>query len=196
MTREDALYRPFYRRFVYPGRARRHGHFPFEYLREFEESQYWSADVLAARRLERLRRLLDHAYETCPFYRTRWEAAGIHPSDIRTLDDFSRLPTVEKKDIQAHRDAMRSSRYAETELVLNQTGGSTGEPLRFYLDRERLKSRAASSIRHDRWAGKDFDTFCLAVWGIPPRPRDGTGGGSTGFKNEWWYRTGTSTPPP
>lgn len=51
---------------------------------------------------ERLvRQAVARAWEHVPFYRERWQAAGIRPEDIRTLEDFRRLPIVSKTDIDA-----------------------------------------------------------------------------------------------
>jgi len=49
--------------------------------------------------------------------------------------------------------------------VPNQTGGSTGAPLRFFLDRQRLFSRKAATIRHDRWSGWDIGQKMGVLWG-------------------------------
>lgn len=42
-----------------------------------------------------------HAYEGSAFYRQRLQQAGVHPDDIRTLDDVQRLPLVTAQDLQA-----------------------------------------------------------------------------------------------
>jgi len=49
--------------------------------------------------------------------------------------------------------------------VRNQTGGSTGSPLQFYVDVERLDSRMASTHRHDRWAGMRPGDWHAYLWG-------------------------------
>ena len=48
-----------------------------------------------------LREAVAHAWRDVPFYRQRWEAAGIVPGDIRTLTDFRKLPIIGKTDIDA-----------------------------------------------------------------------------------------------
>ena len=55
----------------------------------------------------------------------------------------------------------------------NQTGGSTGSPLRFFHDRECIYRRQASTIRHDRWAGLELWDKSASLWGhradfLPP----------------------------
>src|SRR4051812_2926581 len=70
------------------------------WLRQFERTQYLSEDELTALRRVRLQTLLRHAYEQCPFYRERMDAAGLHPNDVRGLDDLRALPPLEKSDLQ------------------------------------------------------------------------------------------------
>ena len=81
----------------------------------------------------RLKQLLRHAWNECPFYRSRLEEAGLHPDAFRDLSDLQRLPPTEKRDIQKHRDEMVARCWKREELILNRTGGSTGEPISFYL---------------------------------------------------------------
>ena len=59
---------------------------PPEELRELQE--------------RKLRRVVRHAYERVPFYRERFRHAGIHPEDIRTLEDLRCIPVTTKRDLQ------------------------------------------------------------------------------------------------
>jgi len=51
--------------------------------------------------LERLQQVCRYAYEHAPFYRRKWDAAGFHPSQLKSLEDFeSRVPVVTKTDLR------------------------------------------------------------------------------------------------
>src|SRR5262245_6178009 len=52
------------------------------HLKEFERTQFLPEEEIRALQWVRLRALLDHAYERCPFYRRRFERAGVVPSDL------------------------------------------------------------------------------------------------------------------
>lgn len=138
-----------------------------KYLREFERTQFWSPEQLRDLQWKRLRGLLDHAYRQCPFYRQRFDQAGLLPSDIRKLEDMRFLPILEKRDIQEHRDRMVALDWPAGDLIANQTGGSTGCPLSFFLSRDRKCSRAAATIRHNRWAGWEVGDKAALIWGAP-----------------------------
>ncbi len=134
-------------------------------LRELETTQYRSRDELNELQLRLLRRLLQHAYADCPFYRARFDSAGMSPDDITTFGDFSRLPILSKEEIQGHYREMISTRVSIDALIPDKTGGSTGSPLVFYYDRERLDSRHAATLRHNRWAGWDIGDKVALLWG-------------------------------
>lgn len=144
------------------------------YQAEFDRTQYLSADELHNLQYRRLRKLLLHAYACCPFYRKRFDAAGFHPSDLKSMADLRVLLPLEKVDIQRHLDDLIAQGWPKDDLIRNQTGGSTGTPIVFYLSRDRKCSRAAATIRHNRWAGYDVGDSAAVLWGAPrDRPEDG-----------------------
>lgn len=150
---------------VFPAWVSREHRGYHEYRREFEHSQFLSRDAIQSLQQERLRRLVRHAAEQCPFYRERFAAAGIDPNGVWTPEDWQRLPLLTKRDIQDHGEAMQARGFAESARIRNQTGGSTGSPLQFYVDRRRLASRMASTHRHNAWAGLRPGDWLAQLWG-------------------------------
>lgn len=137
----------------------------FRYLREFEEFQYRDPQAIKESQWSKLGRLIGHAYENCPFYRSRFDAAGLKPSSIQDPSGFRKIPLLTKKDIQESLPALVATNYNLSDLVANKTGGSTGSPLRYYHDRERIISMEASAIRHDRWTGYKVGEKMAGIWG-------------------------------
>src|SRR6202044_3959321 len=119
------------------------------YSREFERNQYLHPDDLRKLQMRRLRQQLIDAYRYVPFYRHRMTQAGLTPLDIRTHEDLRLLPVLTKRDIQDQQDLLVSSNISPSKREQNQTGGSTGSPLQFYVDLERFDSRMASTARHN-----------------------------------------------
>jgi len=79
---------------------------------------------------------VDYAYRNIPLYRKRWDAAGISPADIRTLDDIGKLPIITKEDIRngfPEETVSRSMNLAD--CLVFQTSGSAGEPCPVAWDR-------------------------------------------------------------
>ncbi len=137
------------------------------YRRELERTQFLPAEAVRELQLGRLRALLEHAYARCPFYRDRFDAAGLRPEDVRSLEDLRALPPLEKRDIQDQGGRMIARGWPLDDLLPNQTGGSTGTPVRFFLSRDRKCSRAAATLRHNRWSGWEPGDKAAVIWGAP-----------------------------
>ena len=135
------------------------------YLHEYERSQYLPPDHLLDMTWRRLRNIVRHAYDKCPYYRQLFDAEGIHPDYLKDLKDLAALPILEKRQIQQNRDEMVACDWPKTDLIANQTGGSTGRPISFFLSRDRLRSRSAGVWRHNRWASYDIGDKVALIWG-------------------------------
>ena len=160
--------RPIAKHVLEPIIAFREGSNHLAILRELEKSQYYPPGQIQELQLDRLKRLLLHAQQHCRFYTRRFANVGFDPARMQSPSDFEKVPYLTKSDIQNHRDQMTANNMRPDQLVRNQTGGSTGAPLRFYLDRERMFSRKASTMRHDRWAGWDIGRKMAVLWGYRP----------------------------
>lgn len=155
----------FVRNVVFPMWATRDHPAALRFYREFSKSQYLTAADLAGLQLRRLKNVLEYAAGNCPFYAERMKRAGINAKDVRSLADLQVLPALTKTDIQRNKDDMMAAGFPEGKRVRNQTGGSTGSPLQFYVDKERLASRMASTVRHNLWAGMRPGDWHANLWG-------------------------------
>ena len=59
-----------------------------------------SIDELRALQLKRLQATLQHAYANSPAYRTKFDAAGVHPDDCKSLQDLAKFPFTTKADLR------------------------------------------------------------------------------------------------
>jgi phenylacetate-CoA ligase len=87
-----------------------------------------SLDALKALQLERLKETLAHAYSNNQAYRAKWDAAGVKPDDLRTLDDLARFPFTTKADL---RDAYPFGFFAapmDKVVRVHASSGTTGKP--------------------------------------------------------------------
>lgn len=77
--------------------------------------------------LKKLRALVASAYDRVPLYREKYRAAGVHPEDLRTLDDLSRFPTVTKAEIlAAYPDKALARGLDPRRCLVSKSSGSTG----------------------------------------------------------------------
>lgn len=95
---------------------------------ELEAIEIASRDEISALQLERMTWSLTHAYENSPFYNKRFDEAGVHPSDLKTLSDLAKFPFTTKKDL---RDTYPFGMFAvprEKLARLHASSGTTGKP--------------------------------------------------------------------
>ncbi len=87
-----------------------------------------SRDEITALQLDRLRWSLAHAYDNSPFYRGRFDEAGVHPGDLKDLADLAGFPLTVKQDL---RDTYPFGMLAvprERLRRLHASSGTTGKP--------------------------------------------------------------------
>ncbi|MBZ5595231.1 MAG: phenylacetate--CoA ligase family protein [Acidobacteriia bacterium] len=143
-------------------RSRRYvGHSRF-----LEVSQWWKPEQLIAFQWAELHKLLRHAFDFVPYYRWKYRAVGASFSDIRTWDDFKRLPRLTRGEIRQHREELCSTAY-QGKLLPHATGGSTGVPTRFYRTYESYDWRTAAKDRVYSWPGLHVGDKSVYLWGAP-----------------------------
>jgi phenylacetate-CoA ligase len=124
------------------------------------DSPYWNEELETMDPEERdqkvilpkLQAQLKYAYEMSPFYRKKWDKAGIRPEDIRSLDDFEQIPFVKKDEIrqdQTDNPPFGSNLcVSRTELARVQgTSGTTGKPTAFGISRGDMERIAEAHAR-------------------------------------------------
>ncbi len=141
------------------------GHRTVTVRRDLEVSQWWPLERLRQVQLTRLRSLLRACGESVPYYQSMFRRLGIEPDAVRTLDDLQRLPFLTKSEIRAHTDDLKH-RHARG-LARFNTGGSSGEPLVFFIGSERVSHDVAAKWRATRWWGVDIGDPEIVVWGSP-----------------------------
>ena len=132
-----------------------HYHFKLSRAAALLEASRETIDAFQAKRLEKL---LQHAYQTTPYYRELFKTA---------TPDISQIPPLEKQDIREQLERLCSTAFTAEQRIENATGGSTGTPLKFYQDRNYWNQRNLSVYYFDRWAGWNFGQPQLVIWGAP-----------------------------
>jgi phenylacetate-CoA ligase len=95
---------------------------------ELEPIERASRDELQALQLERLRWSLAHAYDNVPHYRRKFDAAGVHPRDVRTLADLARFPFTTKADLRENYPFGMFAVPREKVVRVHASSGTTGRP--------------------------------------------------------------------
>lgn len=125
--------------------------------RELQATERAPQEKLRELQLRKLKALVRQACETVPFYAHRFKEIGLAPGDITTMEDFQRIPPLDRQDVIRHRldlvhanvrDAALAAdragnepgvprsfaRFRKNKLLRNTSTGSTGAPTIFYED--------------------------------------------------------------
>jgi phenylacetate-CoA ligase len=95
---------------------------------ELEPIETASEDELRALQLERLRWSLRHAWDNVAHYRRRFAAAGVHPDDLRRLEDIERFPFTTKDDLRANYPFGMFAVPRDKIARIHASSGTTGKP--------------------------------------------------------------------
>ena len=159
------LYTAFTSGVLFPLHERLKQHTTVAVRRGLEETQWWPADKLQALQVERLRALLVEAGRHVPYYRDLFRAQSFDPLQVDSIADLQRLPFLTKSLIRAHTEQLKHEQAKG--LARFNTGGSSGEPLIFFIGNERVSHDVAAKWRATRWWGVDIGDPEIVVWGSP-----------------------------
>lgn len=113
--------------------------------------------------IARLREVMAYAYEKAPFYRRKWDEAGVHPNHIKSLEDFERVPVVTKQELRESQ--ARAAPFGDYLCIpdsdvrhIHGTSGTTGRPTAFAIGAHDWETIANSQAR--------------VLWAMGVRPGD------------------------
>lgn len=150
---------------IFPFHERLKRHTTVAVRKRLEDSQWWSPERLEALQLERLRGLLSSAQSHVPYYRELYSDLRFDARNVVSLLDLQRLPFLTKPIIRHNQERLKSDRAQG--LARFNTGGSSGEPLIFFIGDERVSHDVAAKWRATRWWGVDIGDPEIVVWGSP-----------------------------
>ena len=87
-----------------------------------------SRDEIAALQLDRLQGTLRRVYQHVPYYRAKFDAAGVHPDHLKSLDDLARFPFTGKEDLRQTYPYGMFAEPLDNIVRLHASSGTTGKP--------------------------------------------------------------------
>src|SRR3954467_2980264 len=95
---------------------------------DFEPIETASRDGISALQLRRLKWSLRHAYKNIPHYKDAFDQAGVHPEDLKQLDDLRKFPFTAKDDLRRHYPFGMFAVPREKVARVHASSGTTGKP--------------------------------------------------------------------
>jgi len=134
-------------------------------------SEYWNPknetlprEELQALQLLKLRRMCEWAYANAPFHRRKFDEAGFHPEQLKTLDDIRRIPFMTREE-------WMDSIY-ETPMFGDLTTTDHNHAIRYHLTSGtsgRTPIRVLDGTKDWDWIA---EMWCYGLWGFGVRPED------------------------
>ncbi|KGT47128.1 phenylacetate--CoA ligase PaaK [Acinetobacter sp. ANC 7454] len=93
-----------------------------------EKIETASVDELRSLQLERMKKTLQHAYQNSTVYKKKFDEAGVHPDDLKSLEDLAKFPFTTKQDLRENYPFGMFAVPQEQIVRVHASSGTTGQP--------------------------------------------------------------------
>jgi len=100
------------------------------------ESQNWSSEKIQEYKLGRLKALIKHAEKNVQYYRELFSKHGILSSDIKTFEDFAKIPILTKNDLRNNLDILKADNFESYKPIKTKTSGTSGTTTLLYRSQQ------------------------------------------------------------
>lgn len=148
-------------RVLYPYMEKKKGNAIRPFTKQLLSSEKLPQEELRAMQERKLKKLLLHCLENVPAY------SGLDRAQIEA-DPFAALrciPPLDKKTFRENPDSFIALNVPAASLIPNKSGGSTGSPVHFYMDRHQVEQYEAARWRGLSWYGITNGSRSVMVWG-------------------------------
>ncbi|OQX00360.1 MAG: hypothetical protein BWK80_62000 [Desulfobacteraceae bacterium IS3] len=132
----------------------------------FSETPHYESECLRICQFRLFKKILSFAYEHIPFYKKKYDDAGVHPDHIRRPDDMDKIPILTKQEIREKGKTIYNKHYSGLKFR-RSTSGSTGSPMTFCKDALSMAVMDAILYRNYSWLGIDIGFRQARFWGHP-----------------------------
>ncbi|MDP4109042.1 MAG: phenylacetate--CoA ligase family protein [Bacillota bacterium] len=146
---------------LYPLMERHRGNHIREYISELKDNEKLSRAGFEALREKKLKALLAECAQKVPAYK------GIIDCGKNPFESLKKIPPLSKKEYMKAPDLYLNDTAKKENLIANLTGGSTSEPVRFFMDRKTVEYYEAARWRGLSWYGITPGSRSVMVWGSP-----------------------------
>lgn len=159
------LYTFFISNFVFPFHEFIKKHDSVKVRKKLERYQWLSREEIEKIQIEKLKSFLADVELNVPYYRNLFKSIRFDPGKVNSLDALVRLPFLNKSEIRSNSEQLKAENAGG--LARYNTGGSSGEPLVFYIGKDRVTHDVAAKWRATRWWDVDIGDPEIVIWGSP-----------------------------
>lgn len=132
---------------------------------QLEPIEKASVEALRALQLERMQWSLNHAYTNVPMYKKRFDEAGVHPDDLKSLKDLAKFPFTVKTDLRDNYPFGMFAVPQEKVSRIHASSGTTGKPTVVGYTKNDIDTWATVMARSIRAAGGKPGDMCHIAYG-------------------------------
>ncbi|MCF7970312.1 MAG: AMP-binding protein [Methylococcaceae bacterium] len=160
-----SLYTQLVSKLIFPLHERLKKHDTVHIRKDLEKTQWLSTQELKTLQIERLKSFLIDVEQHVPYYQQLFKQLKFNPKNVSSLDALKQLPLTAKPLIREQGEQLKADDAVG--LAKFNTGGSSGEPLIFYIGNKRVSHDVAAKWRATRWWGVDIGDTEAVIWGSP-----------------------------
>lgn len=147
------MHNAVFRSVIFPALERYSGTTIKQHLTELGKSEWWSKAQIEELQNKKLRALVRHAFDNVPYYHKIFTQRGITPDDIKTKNDLKKIPILTKDVIRKNLPDLLAKNIPKSKMIESHSSGSTGEPMKYYIDNRSYSADWAQTFRCWGWAG-------------------------------------------
>lgn len=137
-----------------------------KYKQKLDEWQWFNREDILNLQRNKLKALLQHAYNHVPYYRGILEKTGSIDEDGNiNLEHFIKIPLLDKDKVKRHYESLKSNDLRSRSWFEESSGGSTGVPITLIQDKEFMNWSTAVKMLDDEWTGLTMGCRRAYVWG-------------------------------
>lgn len=129
-----------------------------------KSTETWSRSDTDQWQFDKIKETILSAFHNVPAYRSLYNDSTVNPHDLSRLSDLSSLPTIDKSFVKKNYDSLKDLSLLSRSVV-RYTGGSTGTPMKFLLDKEKIFYEKAFFYHIWQKHGYEIGERCLFVKG-------------------------------
>lgn len=129
-----------------------------------KKETFFTKEDINQLQFKKLREIIEYAYKNVPYYRDLFDKIGFHPENFKSIQDIKKIPYLTKNIVREKQDQLISETFNKKHIKIAETGGTTGMPISFYLDKRR-SSLIEMAYLEDIWSRVGFKRFdkCIVL---------------------------------
>ncbi len=139
----------------------------FDMLKYLKKRQWDSMEQNKKEQAEKLYNLIKHTHNNVPYYQKIIQENKIKYSKKTIFEDIKKIPVLTQDNIKKNFETLKSKdkNYKKRNPFIAYSGGSTGRPKKFVMDKIVGMQCSAGMDLFQNWAGRDEGDYAIKLWG-------------------------------